>query len=354
MAVKKYIVISLILLISVFLIPWLAGDHAPIQTDEIPPPQDIIHSEDPQQEAQQEAESVPTGAHDSARIITVLLNGQVVAMDLGSYLVGVVRAEMPASFEQEALKAQAVAARTYTLYKMENGGSDNHPDADTCTDITCCKAYSSEAESAALWGDRAAEYEAKIRAAITQTDGECVLYGGAPALTVFHSSCAGRTMDAQDVWSSALPYLVSVSSPETADSVPGFHSRAAFPAAQLRSILLEALPQAQLTGSASNWFTHMRQQVSGTVTSLKVGGVEVSGNQLRTILGLRSACFTLAFEGENVIFHVTGYGHGVGMSQYGANILARSGMDYREILAWYYTDTEVAVYGQPTATVNIL
>ena len=345
---KKYIVTSLILLILVFLIPWLGGESTPYHAtqSEVPPPmEDNPQADDTAQKpAPPEVESVPTGARDSARIITVLLDGQVVEMDLGSYLVGVVRAEMSASFEIEALKAQAVAARTYTLYKMANGGSENHPNADTCTDINCCKAYQSEAESAALWGERAAEYEEKIRTAVTQTDGECVLYDGAPALTVFHSSSAGQTMDAQDVWSSALPYLVSVSSPETADTVPGFHSRAAFPAAQLRSILLEALPQAQLSGSASNWFTNMRQQPNGTVTALRVGGVDVSGNQLRTILGLRSACFTLAFEDESVVFHVTGYGHGVGMSQYGANVLAAGGMSYRDILMWYYTDTEVMVY----------
>ena len=344
--VKRYLVTSLILLILVFLIPWLGSENAPTQASQSQPPQENdVPGEDTEQELPPpDVEVVATGAIDGARIITVLLEGQIVEMDLGSYLVGVVRAEMPASFEIEALKAQAVAARTYTLYKMANGGSERHPDADTCTDITCCKAYSSAAESAALWGDRAAEYEEKIRAAVTQTDGECVLYGGVPALTVFHSSSAGRTMDAQDVWSSALPYLVSVSSPESADTVPGFHSRAAFPAAQLRSILLEALPQAQLTGNASNWFTNMRQQENGTVTALKVGGVEVGGNQLRTILGLRSACFTLAFEGEEVVFYVTGYGHGVGMSQYGANVLAAGGMSYREILEWYYTDTEVKVY----------
>lgn len=338
-------VTSLILLILVFLIPWLGSENTSTQASQTQqvPPEDTAKSEDPAPVPPQ-AEKVPTGAIDGARIITVLVDGQIVEMDLGSYLVGVVRAEMPASFELEALKAQAVAARTYTLYKMANGGSDNHPDADTCADITCCQAYKSAVECAALWGDRTAEYEEKVRAAVTQTDGECVLYGGVPALTVFHSSSAGRTMDAQDVWSSAVPYLVSVSSPETADTVPGFHSRAVFPAAQLRSILLDALPQAQLTGNASNWFTNIRQETNGTVTTLCVGGVEIGGNQLRTILGLRSACFTLAFDGESVIFYVSGYGHGVGMSQYGANVLAAGGMGYQEILTWYYTDTEVEVY----------
>ena len=347
---KKSIGISLFLVVLVFLIPWLGGEPTPRtdeQTDEqgeVQVQEDLQSEAPSEQKPPPEVEHITTGELDGAKKITVLMDGYVVEMDLGSYLVGVVRAEMPASFEMEALKAQAVAARTYTLYKMANGGSENHPDADTCTDITCCKAYKSEAECAPMWGERAAEYEEKIRTAITETDGECVLYDGAPALTVFHSSSAGMTMAAQDVWSSALPYLVSVSSPENEQTVPGFRSRATFQTAQLRGMLLSALPQAKLTGNASNWFTNMRQQSNGTVTSLCVGGVEISGNQLRTILGLRSACFTMSFDADTVVFYVAGYGHGVGMSQYGANVLAAGGMEYREILKWYYTGTEVGVY----------
>ena len=105
-----------------------------------------------------------------------------------------------------------------------------------------------------------------------------------------------------------------------------------------------ALPEASLTGDPSTWFTNIRQEENGTVTTLAVGGVEVKGNQLRTILGLRSACFTISFDGDTVTFSVTGYGHGVGMSQYGANVLAADGMGYRDILAWYYTGTTVEVY----------
>ena len=342
---RKHLFVSLILIFLVFFIPWLSSGSVP-QAQETPPQESVPVQPPPEENAenlQPTPQRIPTGAWDGAMMISVLLDGTVVEMDLGSYLIGVVRAEMPASFELEALKAQAVAARTYTLYKMANGGSANHPDADTCTDINCCKAYSSAEESAALWGTAAAEYEEKIRSAVTATDGECVLYDGQPVLAVFHSSSAGMTMNAQDVWSGALPYLVSVSSPESADTVPNYHSSATFTTAALRTTLLNALPEAQLSGSASNWFTNLRQQSNGTVTSLEVGGVAVTGNRLRTILGLRSACFTLSFDGDSVTFSVVGYGHGVGMSQYGANVLAAGGMTYREILAWYYTNTTVGI-----------
>ena len=328
-------------------IPPQGQEADPPQEQEANPPQEQTAEPIPENridETPPAEEERIAGQRDGAVMITVLIDGTVVEMDLGSYLVGVVRAEMPASFEIDALKAQAVAARTYTLYKIASGGSANHPQADTCADINCCKAYADRESAAALWGDRAAEYEEKIRAAVTETDGECVLYDGEPVLAVFHSSSAGMTMNAQDVWSSALPYLKSVSSPETAETVPNFCSSVTMSIAQLRSQLLAALPEARLGGNASDWFTNLRLQTNGTITSLQVGGVEIGGNRLRAILGLRSACFTFSFAGDSVTFSVQGYGHGVGMSQYGANLLARSGMDYREILAWYYTDTTVDVY----------
>ena len=333
----KHVGVSLILIFLLFFLPWLWGEST--QAGEAPPP------EEPG-EAQGDAEPEPPamGAADSAVSLRVLIGGQLQEMDMGSYLLGVVRAEMPASFSQEALKALAVAARTYTLYKMENGGSANHPEADACDDINCCKAYQSAEAAAQAWGAQAAAYEEKIRRAVADTDGECVLYDGRPVLAVFHSSSAGMTQDAASVWSSSLPYLQSVQSPENADTVPNYHSTASFSAAELKARLQEALPEADLEGSPSNWFTNIQQQANGTVTSLSVGGMYVGGNQLRTILGLRSACFTISFEGDTVTFSVTGYGHGVGMSKYGANVLASEGMDYQEILAWYYTGTTVAPY----------
>ena len=176
---KKYFLISAILIFLVFFIPWLSGDDSPraLETEDPEPQQQEIPQESGVNEEGKppEPETISTGERDSAMRITVLMDGTVVEMDLGTYLVGVVRAEMPASFELEALKAQAVAARTYTLHKILGGGSENHPDADTCTDINCCKAYMDAVSAAALWGVAAAEYEEKIRTAVSATDGEYVL-----------------------------------------------------------------------------------------------------------------------------------------------------------------------------------
>ena len=332
----KHIGLSLAIIFLLFFLPWLWGEPSQATDPEPadpPPPAEDIPAEDPP--------SQPAESLDAAAALNVLVGGKLQQMDMAGYLMGVVRAEMPASFHLEALKSQAVAARTYTLHKMENGGSANHPEADACDDITCCQAYKSAQDAAAEWGEKASENEEKIRRAVEETDGQCALYEGRPVLAVFHSSSAGTTQDAAAVWSGSLPYLQSVETPESEETVPNYRSTASFQAGELKDRLQAALPEAALGGSPSNWFTNIQQQPNGTVTSLAVGGVAVGGNQLRTILDLRSACFTIAFDGDMVLFSVTGYGHGVGMSQYGANVLAAGGMSYREILAWYYTGASV-------------
>ena len=337
---RKYVITTLFLVCFVFFVPWLTAEpSAKTEPPSLPP------SDTPQESAQSDDPPPSSGdGIDSRRILRVLIGGEIVELDMETYLVGVVRAEMPAVFESEALKAQAVAARTYTIHKILNGGSENHPDADACDDITCCKAYMDAAAAAANWGAAAPVYEAKIRAAVRDTDGECILYDGSPILAVFHSSSVGATMDAASVWSESLPYLVSVSSPEDSETVPNYFTSNTFSISALKALLQEALPEADLSGSHTQWFSDISRTPSGTVTSIAVGGVTITGNRLRTILGLRSPCFTISFDGDTALFSVTGYGHGVGMSQYGANVLASGGMDYREILAWYYTGTTIAVY----------
>ena len=338
----KHIGVSLLLLFLLFFLPWLWGEPSPAAEEEPPAPPPPASDAAPLPEEETGGEP----GMDRSRRLNVLVGGKLQQMDMAGYLMGVVRAEMPASFHLEALKSQAVAARTYTLHKMENGGSANHPEADACDDITCCQAYKSAQDAAAEWGEKASENEEKIRRAVEETDGQCALYEGRPVLAVFHSSSAGTTQDAAAVWSGSLPYLQSVETPESEETVPNYRSTASFQAGELKDRLQAALPEASLGGSPSNWFTNIQQQPGGTVTALTVGGVEVGGNQLRTILDLRSACFTIAFEGDTVTFSVTGYGHGVGMSQYGANVLAQGGMDYREILSWYYTGASVEPYGE--------
>lgn len=307
----------------------------------------------PDSSAADETEELPEidpfvpGAQDGSVTLRVLNNGQVEEMTAGEYLIGVLRAEMPASFEEEALKAQAVAARTYTYYKIQTGSS--HGDtADICTDYTCCQAYLAEDRALEKWGADAAAYEAKIEAAVKETDGQVLLYDGAPILAVFHSSSAGETRTAGTVWQNDLPYLQAVSSPENADAIPNYYSRAAFTAEEFCSKVLERLPDADLSGPMSGWLKNAETDSSGSVVKLDVGGVRIKGATLRSILGLRSACFEWEVQDDKLVFFVTGYGHGVGMSQYGAEEMALEGADYAEILTHYYTGVTLGSYVPPS------
>lgn len=278
---------------------------------------------------------------DSAREIRVALEGGAVeTMKLSEYLFRVVAAEMPASFETEALKAQCVAARTYTLKKCQTG-EPKHPDADVCSDIQCCQAYLDPQTARAAWGDKGAEFTEKIGAAVAATDGVVVTYGGELISAVFFSSAAGATNDAVAVWGNAVPYLQGVKSPEGAGDVPGYVSDVTVTAVEFRTRFLEKYPGGVLEGETSGWFTGAQTAENGGVEHITVGGVTVTGAELRGLCGLRSAHFAVGVAEETITFHVTAYGHGVGMSQYGANVMAKNGAGYEEILKHYYTGVEV-------------
>ena len=278
-------------------------------------------------------------ARDRGHIVKLLQpDGTVEELTMVDYLFGVVAAEMPAAFEEEALKAQACAARTYTVVRQASAHAA-HPQADVCTDSGCCQAYVERQAAETRWGISAGTYSAKISQAVADTDGLGILYQGAPIQAVFFSSAAGRTVDAVEVWGNAVPYLTSVDSPE-GDEVPNYHSTVTVPLDEFKSKLLAQYPQADLSGDPSGWFGTPASS-GGAVTSIPVGGVTLTGSQVRTLFSLRSAAFTVAWDGTSFIFSVTGYGHGVGMSQYGANAMAKEGSSFRDILTWYYTGAQV-------------
>ena len=289
-----------------------------------------------------QGESVPaqTGK-DRGRVVKLLQeDGAIAEMTMEDYLFGVVAAEMPASFELEALKAQACAARTYTVRK-QNSSTQAHPEADVCTDTGCCQAFVTREAAEVRWGVSAGEYSQKIAQAIAETDGLGILYQGQPIQAVFFSSAPGYTVDAVEVWGNQVDYLQSVESPE-GEEVPNYHSQVVMRGEDVKSAVLAAYPGADLSGDPSGWFGAPAVNEGGTVSSILVGGVTLTGGQVRTLFGLRSACFTVAWDGASFTFSVTGYGHGVGMSQYGANAMAKSGSTYDEILTWYYTGASVS------------
>ncbi len=284
---------------------------------------------------------VPAGTADAARTITLChaADGAVESLPLSDYLWGVVAAEMPASFQPEALKAQAVAARTYALRKGAQT-TGNHPDAMVCDDYTCCQAYQTKEQAAADWGSQAAFYTDKIAAAVAATDGLAVTYGGALIDAVFHSSSSGSTADAAEVWGSAVPYLKPVSTPE-GEEVPNFHTTVTVPLSDFTAAIQGLHPEASFGEDYTAWFGQVRYTAAGAVAVLPAGGAQVTGIEYRTLFGLRSSRFQLTAGEDGVTFQVTGYGHGAGMSQYGANAMAAQGALFEEILTHYYTGCRV-------------
>ena len=281
------------------------------------------------------------GTRDGAVSITVLLNGKTRTMSLGEYLWGVVAAEMPASFDEEALRAQAVAARTYTLYRMADP-SPNHPDAHICGDPGCCQAWMDYKERMADWGADASVYEEKVTKAVRSTDGMSLYYGGSPILAAFHAASAGSTKSAAEVWGEDYPYLQEVASPEDDALVPNYYSTLTLSAKKFAKVLKKAHPKADLSNpDCSKWFGKVKKDPAGLPVSIKIGGVKVPTVELRSLFELRSASMAIEGKDGQVTFYVTGYGHGVGMSQYGANALAKEGKTAEEILAWYYPGAEL-------------
>ena len=281
------------------------------------------------------------GQKDGGVQLAVKNGDAVEIMALDVYLQGVVRGEMPASFELEALKAQAAAERTYIYYQLAAGRKEAHPNADVCTDPSCCNAWLSEEAAREKWGGDFDGWESRIEEAVAATDGQVALYDGQPILAVFHSSSAGKSAGAGDVWSGDMPYLRSVDSPEGEETVPNYYSAAEFTAAEAKALLAQAHPELTFSGGPDKWFGAVEKDESGRVGTVEVCGAPLRGVEVRRIFSLRSACFTIDAAADRVTFRVTGYGHGVGMSQYGANELARQGRTWQEILLWYYADIAI-------------
>lgn len=265
-------------------------------------------------------------------------DGSIAEMALEDYLPGVLAAEMPADFPAEALKAQAVAARTYALYCA---GSHKHGGADVCTDFACCQAWMDEPDRRENWGGDYERCAARIESAVRETAGLILTWDGAPVFAAFHSSSAGATEDCGAVWN-PVPYLRSVPSPETAETVPNFLSSLRCAPLDFRDTILSACPEADFSGPEEEWLGELRRDESGRTASVVIGGAELRGTELRRLFSLRSTAFTLAYSEGAFVFTVSGFGHGVGMSQYGAAVMAEQGAGFAEILAHYYPGTTLA------------
>ena len=282
-------------------------------------------------DAEKPRETVPEESRwtEPGQGLTMLLtleDGSVKEMDMNDYLTGVVLAEMPASFETEALKAQAVVARTYTLKAAQSG---KHNGA-VCTDYACCQAYI--AETAYTGG---AENLEKVRPAVAATDGLVLTYGGELIEATYFSCSGGSTEDAVAVWGTDYPYLRATESPGE-EHAAHYTDTVTFTAEEFAAKLGQAL-----SGSSASWLGFTTYTAGGGVNSMRIGNTDYKGTELRTLLGLRSTAFTIETEGDTITITTRGFGHRVGMSQYGADAMAASGSSFREILAHYYKGTSL-------------
>ena len=354
---KHSAIVSLLLILIVFLLPLLAGiGNTPIDSLQYNESVPKDPSETPAGPAADETPTAEAPAMalaarqepDESLIVNALINGTVYQLNMHEYLFGVVAAEMPAEYPAEALRAQAVAARTYTESKMlQARGPDGppacHQGADVCDDYHHCKAYISREEACARWGEDAERNSAVIDAAVSDTDSLAVIYDSQPIVAVFFAISWGRTESSKAVWGDDVPYLKGVDSPGE-DTASGFTGHVEMAASVFKDIMRSAYPEAKLDGAAGQWFGKPAHSGAGGVLSIPVGGINVPGTRLRELCGLRSTNFTVTVDGDTVLFDTMGYGHGVGLSQYGAKVMAEQGKTFEEILKWYYTGVEVEEY----------
>ncbi len=260
---------------------------------------------------------------------------------LDEYLYGVVSAEMPASFEDEALKAQAVVARTYTIYKIVNNDG-KHGEADICDDSTCCQAWISEEDRKEKWKEAEREENwNKIVNAVNSTQGKIITYEGEPINAFFHSNSGGETEAPINVWGgSGYPYLQSVST-SGEDAYSQYSSEAEFTKEEFEEKIKEEHSDFKIDFNEKHCIKIEEYTEGNRVKTIKIGNLELSGVEVRNIFGLRSANFEVTIEDDKIKFEVVGYGHGVGMSQTGADSLAKEGKTYEDIIHHFYTGVEI-------------
>lgn len=265
--------------------------------------------------------------------------GKLEAMELETYVYGVVAAEMPAAYHAEALKAQAVAARTRAVYQQAGAGCSLAEGADVCTRSGHCQGYSGSEALREKWGEEYGLYQQRLVEAVSSTQGQVLTYEGEPIVVMYHAISGGRTEDVQAVFAQPLPYLISVDSAGE-EGVRGFREDTRFSLSEAAQRLYQAFPDLQVTpDSLQKTLVIASHTATGRVESLLLCDRQVDATDFRAALGLRSTLFTFTMDGDSITFHQTGYGHGVGMSQAGANRMAADGHPYEAILGHYYPGT---------------
>ncbi len=268
-------------------------------------------------------------------------------LSLGDYVKGVILAEMPTYFGLEAFKAQAVAARTYTLYKLVNdsnyhASAHGSTGADLCTSSGHCQAYTTYEKCVSKWGKKTADavWE-KVSRAVDETEGLVMLYDNKPIFAAYHACSFKRTESSKNAWGLNAPYLASVTSPETELDI--VYSTRTFTSAKVKQYLKNANKKADFSGDPSTWVGKITYNESGRIDTAVIGGVSYTGRKIQSVFGLRGSYLKISYNAETdkFTFDVGGWGHGVGLSQYGAYVMANNGKDYEDILLHYYSGVSI-------------
>lgn len=335
---KKYGLMMLIFSLIIAAVPAVPAVLTKEETSE-----NITEASETTASAAQAAEAAANTVNTETIRLLDASTGEVLTLSMRDYIIGAVFAEMPASFEEEALKAQAVAVHTYAVRQQQLEADSPTPElqgAELSNDSSRYQAYFTKSQAMQFYGtgfDSACE---KITAAADEVLPYILTYEDEPVLAAFCSMSSGSTESAENVWGQAVPYLVSADS-QADENAPNFLTETEFTAAELKKLLEDAFTEADFSSPAEEWLTVQKTSDAGTVLTAKAGGAVVTGQEVRTALSLRSAAFEVSWNGNICTVTTKGCGHGVGMSQYGADAMAKSGSDWREILMHYYQGAEI-------------
>ncbi len=338
---RKIIIYLFLIILSVFLIPILFTMQFNISNINVANANDVNAEQSPiVEQASPEIQEYNYKEYGTIKLFHEK-TGEVEELEIDKYLYGVVSAEMPAYFELEALKAQAIVARTYTIYKIINN-QGKHEGADICDNSACCQAWITKEDRLARWEEDVREdYWNRIVTAVDSTAGKIITYEGKPINAFFHSNSGGATEVPLNVWGgSGYPYLQVV---QTAgeDAYSQYNSEVELTKAEVIEKIKAVHSEIEIDFSQENAIQILERTESGRIKTVKFGNVNLSGVEARTIFGLRSANFTVEILEEKIKFTVIGYGHGVGMSQTGADALAKQGSNCEDIIKHFYVGVEI-------------
>lgn len=332
---RKFFVYLFAFLMIFFLLPALLTNRGEVSAS--------VKEENTRKEDNLEQENTNTEEYDYKQYGIIKLlhknTNEVEEVPIDTYLCNVVSAEMPVDYEKEALKAQAIVARTYTIYKIQN---KKHENADICDDSSCCQAWVSKETRLSRWDEDKRESNwQKIEECVNETKGKIITYEGKPINAFFHANSGGKTEIPVNVWGgTGYPYLQVV---ETAgeEGYDQYESEVSLTKEELIDKLETKYSDISIDFNNQDDIKILEYTNSGRVKTVKFGNHNLSGVEARTLLGLRSTNFEISRDGDNIKFTVKGYGHGVGMSQTGADSLAKEGKNCFDIINHFYIGVQI-------------